>query len=88
MNRRVTATLYANGAQTPAKRRMVPSKSRASLPLYAICRPLGTPLWKLEASLKCRSCRKGRTAPPVHMIKLTATREITPCNWVHPSEER
>ena len=31
---------------------------------------------KLEASLK--SCRKGRYAPPVHMIKVTATREITP----------
>ena len=31
---------------------------------------------KLEASLKCRSCRKGRYAPPVHMIKLTAAREI------------
>ena len=29
------------------------------------------PFWKLEASLKCRSCRKGRYAPPVRMIKLT-----------------
>jgi hypothetical protein len=38
---------------------------------------------ELEASLKCRSCRKGRYAPPVHMIKLTETREIT-----HPDEER
>jgi hypothetical protein len=33
------------------------------------------PIWKLEAALKCRSCKKGRYAPPVHMIKLTATRE-------------
>jgi len=41
----------------------------------AIRRPRDTPLWKLEASLKCRSCRKGRYAPPVHMIKLTETRE-------------
>jgi hypothetical protein len=41
--------------------------TRASLPLDAIRRPRDTPLWKLEASLKCRSCRKGRTAPPVHM---------------------
>jgi len=36
------------------------------------------PLWKLEAALKCRLCRKGRYAPPVHMIKLTETRKITP----------
>ncbi len=63
-------------------------KTRASLPLSAIRRPRDTPLWKLEASLKCRSCRKGRTAPPVHMIKLTATREITPYQWGHPDEER
>jgi hypothetical protein len=42
-----------------------------SIPLNAIRRPRGTPLWKLEESLKCRSCRKGRDAPPVHMIKLT-----------------
>ncbi len=31
---------------------------------------------------------KGRYAPPVHMIKLTETREITPYIWVHPDEER
>ena len=31
--------------------------------------------------------RKGRYAPPVHMIKVTATREITPYRWVHPDEE-
>jgi hypothetical protein len=42
----------------------------------------------VEAALKCRSCRKGRYAPPVHMIKLTETREITPYKWVHPDEER
>ena len=53
-------------------------KTRASLPLDAIRRPRDTPIWKLEASLKCRSCRKGRHAPPVRMIKLTAAREITP----------
>jgi hypothetical protein len=63
-------------------------KTRASLPLDAIRRPRDTPLWKLEAALKCRSCRKGRYAPPVHMIKLTETREITPYKWVHPDEER
>jgi hypothetical protein len=39
-------------------------------------------------ALKCRSCMQGRYAPPVHMIKLTETREITPYLWVHPDEER
>ena len=61
---------------------------RSSLPLDAIRRTRDTPIWKLEAALKCRSCRKGRYAPPVHMIKLTATQEITPYQWVHPDEER
>jgi hypothetical protein len=63
-------------------------KTRASLPLDVIRRPRETPIWKLEASLKCRSCRKGRYAPPVRMIKLTAQREITPYVWAHPDEER
>jgi hypothetical protein len=63
-------------------------KTRASLPLDAIRRPRDTLLWKLEASLKCRACRKGRYAPPVHMIKLTEKREITRYLWVHPDEER
>jgi hypothetical protein len=63
-------------------------KTRASLPQDAVRRPRDTPLWKLEASLKCRACRKGRHAPPVHMIKLTEKREITPYLWVHPDEER
>ena len=42
-------------------------KTRASLPLEAIRRPRDTPIWKLEASLKCRSCRKGRSAPPARI---------------------
>ena len=63
-------------------------KTRASLPLDAIRRPRDTPIWKLEAALKCRSCRKGRYAPPVHMIKLTERQEITPYKWVHPDDER
>src|SRR6202140_1660385 len=48
--------------------------TRASLPLDAIRRARDTPLWKLEASLKCRSCRLRDSpyAPPVRMIKLTA----------------
>ena len=52
-------------------------KTRANIPLDAIRRPRNTPIWKLEAALKCRSCRKGRYAPRVHMIKLTQEREIT-----------
>jgi hypothetical protein len=63
-------------------------KTRASLPLDAIRRPRDTPIWKLEASLKCRSCRKGRSSPLVRMIKLTEARAITPYKWVHPDEER
>jgi hypothetical protein len=63
-------------------------KTRASIPLDAIRRPRDTPIWKLEASLKCRSCRKGRYAPPVRMIKLSESREISPYRWVHPDEER
>jgi hypothetical protein len=31
---------------------------------------------------------KAATVPPVHIIKLTETREITPYLWVHPDEER
>jgi hypothetical protein len=62
-------------------------ETRASLPLDAIRRPRNTPIWKLEAALKCRSCRTPRYSPPVHMIKLTQEREITPYVWVHPDEE-
>jgi hypothetical protein len=51
-------------------------RTRASLPLDAIRRPRATPIWKLEAALKCRSCKNGRYPPPVHMIKLTTQREI------------
>lgn len=63
-------------------------KTRASLPLDAIRRPRETPILKLEAPLKCRSCRKGRWAPPVRLIKLSESRQITPYNWVHPDEDR
>jgi hypothetical protein len=38
-------------------------------------------------SLKCRSCRKGRHAPPIRMIKLTEARGITPYKGLHPDEE-
>jgi hypothetical protein len=32
--------------------------------------------------------REGPWAPPVHIIKLTETQEITPYKWVDPDEER
>jgi hypothetical protein len=32
--------------------------------------------------------QEGRYAPPVHMIKLTQEREITPYVWVHPDDDR
>lgn len=63
-------------------------KTRASISLADVRRPRDTPIWKLESALKCRSCKKGRYAPPVHMIKLTEEREITPYLWVHPDKER
>ena len=63
-------------------------KTRASIPLNAIRRPRDTPIWKLEGSFRCRSCGTRRYKPPVHMIKLTQEREITPYVWVHPDEER
>jgi hypothetical protein len=63
-------------------------ETSASIPLDAVRRPRDTPIWKLEAALKCRSCKKGRYAPPVHMIKLTEEREITPYLWVHPDDDR
>jgi hypothetical protein len=63
-------------------------ETRASLPLDAIRRSRDTPIWKLEAALKCRSCATPRYAPPVHLIRLTTERSIAPYPWVHPDEER
>src|SRR3954466_4999679 len=34
-------------------------KTRASIPLAAVRRPPNTPIWQLEAALKCRSCKNG-----------------------------
>jgi hypothetical protein len=50
-------------------------------------RPRDTPIWKLEAALKCRSCRTPRYAPPVHMIRLTEERQTAPYTWVHPDDD-
>jgi hypothetical protein len=41
----------------------------------------------LNRRLKCRSCRTPRYSPPVHMIKLTQQREITPYAGVHPHDD-
>ncbi len=75
----------------PQRRLRLASRSRASAarrtPAFRLM-PRDTPIWKLEAALKCRSCKKGRCAPPVHMIKLTREREIAPYVWLHPDEER
>ena len=61
---------------------------KASIPLEHVRRPRNTPIWKLEAALKCRSCRTPRYSPPVNMIRLTKRRDIDPYLWVHPDEER
>ena len=62
-------------------------RNQASRPLEAIGRPRDTPIWKLEPALECRLCRNSRYSPPVHMIRLTTEREITPYAWVHPDDE-
>jgi hypothetical protein len=50
----------------------------ACIPLDAIRRPRDTPIWKLEGSFRCRSCGTRRYKPPVHLIRLTQEREVTP----------
>jgi hypothetical protein len=57
-------------------------ETEASISLENVRRARDTPIWKLEAALKCRSCRTPRYSPPAHMIKLTETREISPYVWV------
>jgi hypothetical protein len=63
-------------------------KTRASRPLKAIRRPVETPVWALEASLRRRAGRTPRSSLPARMIKLTHARQIAPYKWVHPTEER
>src|SRR5437762_9726656 len=63
-------------------------ETEASIPLQHVRRPRSTPIWKLEAALKCRSCRTRRYSPHVRMIKLTEQRELSPYVLVHPDEER
>jgi len=63
-------------------------ETRASIPLDTIRRPPDTPIWKLEAALKCRSCRTPRYAPRVNMIRLAREPKIAPYAWVHPDDDR
>ena len=63
-------------------------ETRASLSLDSVRRPPDTPIWKLEAALKCRSCRTPRYAPRVDMIRLTKERKIAPYPRVHPDDDR
>jgi|SRR5450631_658831 hypothetical protein len=63
-------------------------ETEAGSALEHLRRPRDWPIWELEAALKCRSCKQGRRAPPVQMIKLIERHEITPYVWVHPDEER
>jgi hypothetical protein len=57
-----------------------PYETRANLPLEPSA-SRGIRPWKLEAALKCRSCRTPRYSPPMLMIKLTREREIAPYVW-------
>ena len=63
-------------------------EARASLALEAVRRPRVTPIWKLEASLKCRACRTPRHAPRVQMVRLAREPKIVPYVWVHPEDDR
>jgi hypothetical protein len=45
--------------------------------------PAGGAPARVEAALKCLSCKEARDAP-VHMISLPAMQEITPYQRVHP----
>jgi len=63
-------------------------ETEASIPLQHVRRPRDTPIWKLEAALKCRSCRTPRYSPPVHMIRLTEERQTASYVWVHPDDDR
>ena len=62
-------------------------ETAASIPLNATRRPRDTTICKLEGSFRCRSRGTRRYRPPVHMLKLTETREIAPYIWTHPDDD-
>jgi len=55
-----------NGDTAGWKSNATAARPARGLPLDAIRRPRDTPIWKLEAALKCRSCKKGRYATRSH----------------------
>lgn len=63
-------------------------ETMVSIPLDAIRRPHDTPIWKLEAAFRCRSCASPRYKPPVFLVKLTKERMIARYEWHHPDDER
>jgi hypothetical protein len=65
----------ANHTTDWARNRCLPLLAAASIPLEHVRRSRDTPIWKLEAALKCRSCRTPRYSPPVHMIRLMEERQ-------------
>src|SRR5258708_20614822 len=79
----LVSLLHVAPEPSPGRRRYFGPRTRVkdSLPVCEL-------KWKLEAALKCRSCRTPRYSPPVHMIRLTKERSIAPYAWVHPDEDR
>lgn len=52
-------------------------RHEAQVPLAEVRRKRDTPIWKLEAALRCERCRDRRYAPPVKLVKLNKTGERT-----------
>jgi hypothetical protein len=49
--------------------------------------PGKAPAEQVLKDIRRQTCRKGRYAPPVYMIRLTAERAVALTKWFHPSEE-
>jgi hypothetical protein len=79
-----TGAAVANDRAMPQRRlslvtgQMPSLRTEANIPLEHVRRSRDAPIWKLEAELKCRSCRTPRYSPRVDMIKLTLQCEIAP----------
>jgi hypothetical protein len=70
------------------RRQCAAAARRAPACRWTLRRPSATPIWKLEAALKCRSCRTPRYAPRINMIRLTKEPKIAPYIWVHLDDDR
>jgi hypothetical protein len=44
--------------------------------------------WRPYSYVGIRVSTRAGYAPPLHMVRLTETREVTPYPWVHPDEGR